>query len=313
MGDAGELAIVTDKLTKKFGALVAVDGLDLRVRRGEIYGFLGPNGAGKTTTIRMLCGVLKPTSGAGAVLGLDIMKDAESIKARIGYMSQRFSLYDDLTVYENADFYASIYDVPRSERRARVEEALAVAGLGGRARQLAGTLSGGQKQRLALGCALIHKPELLLLDEPTAGVDPVSRQAFWASLYELAAAGTTVLVTTHYMDEAERCHRVGFIFGGKLVAEGAPARLKAEHFSGAVYKFSASDLNGAYRAVGRRFPNAAVTIFGDSIHVYAPDLTADALASGLAQEGVVCSPTEEPNPTLEDVFVMLISREREGV
>jgi len=217
--------IVTDHLSKSFGHLVAVRDVSLRVRRGEIFGVLGPNGAGKSTTIRMLCGILDPSGGQGTVVGFDIKRDAERIKERIGYMTQRFSLYEDLTVMENLQFYAGIYGVPLKRRRARVEEVLESTGLVPRRRQLAGTLSGGWKQRVALASATIHQPPLLFLDEPTAGVDPVSRRDFWEQIHQLASQGTTVLLTTHYMDEAERCHRLAFIFGGQLLDVGTPEEI----------------------------------------------------------------------------------------
>jgi len=206
--------IETRGLSRRFGALVAVRDVSLTVRRGEIFGVLGPNGAGKSTTIRMLCGILDPTSGGGTVVGHEIARDAERIKQSIGYMTQRFSLYEDLTVLENARFYAGIYGVPRARRRARIEEGLEQAGLVGRRDQIAGTLSGGWKQRVALACATIHDPPLLFLDEPTAGVDPVSRREFWEQIHAISSRGTTTLLTTHYMDEAERCHRLAFIFRG---------------------------------------------------------------------------------------------------
>ncbi len=219
--------IETEHLSRRFGSLVAVRDVSLAVRRGEIFGVLGPNGAGKSTTIRMLCGILDPTGGHGRVVGLDIRRDAEAIKQRIGYMTQRFSLYEDLTVEENLRFYAGIYGVPRDRRRARIEAVLTAAGLDGRRSQLAGTLSGGWKQRVALASSTIHEPPLLFLDEPTAGVDPVSRREFWDQIHRIAAQGTTVLLTTHYMDEAERCHRLAFIFRGELLDVGTPDEIVA--------------------------------------------------------------------------------------
>jgi ABC-2 type transport system ATP-binding protein len=220
-----DYAIITNNLTKKFGDCMAVDGINLAVPQGRIFGLLGPNGAGKSTTIRMLCGVLTPTGGEGRVLGFDLYREAESIRQNIGYMSQRFSLYEDLTVRENMDFYASIYSLPKDVKKERMAELIAMAGLEGKERVLAAHLSGGWKQRLALGCALVHKPRLLVLDEPTAGVDPVSRRVFWDLIYKLAKEGITVLVTTHYMDEAESCDMVAFIFGGKGLAVGTPQEL----------------------------------------------------------------------------------------
>jgi len=216
------IVIETRGLRRDFGSLVAVRDVSFTVRRGEIFGVLGPNGAGKSTTIRMLCGILDPTAGFGSVVGYDISKEPERIKQSIGYMTQRFSLYEDLSVGENLEFYAGIYGMGRARRRARIEVVLDQSGLRDRRKQLAGTLSGGWKQRVALACATIHEPPLLFLDEPTAGVDPVSRRKFWDQIHRIASQGTTVLVTTHYMDEAERCHRLAFIFRGQMLAIGTP-------------------------------------------------------------------------------------------
>jgi ABC-2 type transport system ATP-binding protein len=223
--NAMDHAIRARGLTRRFGDLVAVNAVDLDVPRACVYGFLGPNGSGKSTTIRMLCGLLTPTAGRIEVLGLEIPRQAEALKRRIGYMTQRFSLFEDLSVRENLDFMATVQDLPGTQRRSRVDELLAQYHLADRARQLAGTLSGGQKQRLALACAVVHRPELLLLDEPTSAVDPESRRDFWEKLFELADVGTTILVSTHYMDEAERCHRLAILDRGTLVADGTPAEL----------------------------------------------------------------------------------------
>ncbi|HEV8548682.1 MAG TPA: ABC transporter ATP-binding protein [Polyangiaceae bacterium] len=220
-----EPVIVTRSLSRRFGDLVAVRDVSLEVEKGEIFGVLGPNGAGKSTTIRMLCGILDPSSGEGRVVGFDIKTQAEQVKQRIGYMTQRFSLYEDLTVEENLKFYAGIYGVPFGRRKKRVGEVLERTGLLGRRSQIAGTLSGGWKQRVALASATIHEPPLLFLDEPTAGVDPVSRREFWEQIHRLAHEGTTVLLTTHYMDEAERCHRLAFIFRGTLLDVGTPEEI----------------------------------------------------------------------------------------
>jgi ABC-2 type transport system ATP-binding protein len=221
--------VVIEGLRKEFGALVAVDHLDLTIRRGEVFGLLGPNGSGKTTTIRMLCGLMEPTSGRATVVGFDVAREAEQVRLRIGYMSQRYGLYDDLTAYENLRFYATVYGLHGAERDTRLEEHMAALGLTGRRDQLAGTLSGGWKQRLALGCATAHRPEMLFLDEPTAGVDPAARREFWASIYALAKQGTTILVTTHYMDEAERCERLAFLSRGKLIGLGTVQEI-LDHF-----------------------------------------------------------------------------------
>src|SRR5438105_9193374 len=217
---AAEPIIRTQHLSRSFGSLVAVRDVSFDVQRGEIFGILGPHGAGKSTTIRMLCGILDPTGGEGRVVGFDIARDAEQVKQHIGYMTQRFSLYEDLTVAENLRFYAGIYRVARARRAARIAEVLDATGLDARRDQIAGTLSGGWKQRVALACATIHQPPLLFLDEPTAGVDPVSRRQFWEQIHQLASDGTTAVMTTHYMDEAERCHRLAFIFAGRLLDVG---------------------------------------------------------------------------------------------
>lgn len=227
---AGEPAVVIEKLRKTFGALVAVDSLDLTIARGEVFGLLGPNGSGKTTTIRMLCGLVTPTSGRASVVGYDIATQAEVVRTKIGYMSQRYGLYDDLTVYENLRFYATVYGLRGEKRSERLEKHIAEIGLGPRREQLAGTLSGGWKQRLALACATAHEPEMLFLDEPTAGVDPAARRAFWKSIYDLAARGTTILVTTHYMDEAERCQRLAFLSRGHLIGLGTVQEI-LKHFN----------------------------------------------------------------------------------
>ncbi len=216
----GEVAVRTKNLHKVFGTLVAVDTLDLDIHRGEVFGLLGPNGSGKTTTIRMLCGLLQPTAGQASVVGIDVARDPEGVRRRIGYMSQRYGLYDDLTVAENMRFYASMYGLRGARRDARMQALLDDLGLRPREGQMAGTLSGGWKQRLALACATAHQPDMLFLDEPTAGVDPASRRLFWNWIYALANGGTTILVTTHYMDEAERCQRLGFLSRGHLIALG---------------------------------------------------------------------------------------------
>lgn len=221
----GEYAIETNNLRKEFGDFIAVDNINLKVPRGKIFGLLGPNGAGKSTTIRMLCGVLTPSEGEGTVVGYDIFKEPEKIKQNIGYMSQKFSIYEDLTVLENLRFYSNIYSLSKQESRERIEDLIKMADLKGKEKSITGTLSGGWKQRLALGCSLIHKPKLLILDEPTAGVDPVSRRVFWKMIYALAQQGITILVTTHYMDEAESCDEIAFIFKGKVLAKGTPKEL----------------------------------------------------------------------------------------
>ncbi|WP_458412593.1 ABC transporter ATP-binding protein [Schinkia sp. CFF1] len=233
-----KMAITCENLTKKFGNLVAVDNISMSIPKGSIYGFLGPNGSGKSTTIRMLCGLMDPTSGSGTVLGYDIRKDSEKIKHHIGYMSQKFSLYEEMTVTENLDFYGGIYGLEGRRAQERKKELIEMAGLTGREKQLAGKLSGGWKQRLALSCALLHEPEVLILDEPTAGVDPVSRRIFWDVIHSLSEQGITILVSTHYMDEAETCDYISFIFFGRLLGNGTPEQLKE--------KFQADNLEDVF-------------------------------------------------------------------
>ncbi len=223
-----EDSVVVEHLYKQFGDFIAVNDVNLRVRKGEIFGFLGPNGAGKSTTIRILCGLLAPSDGKAIVAGFNVAQEPESVRANIGYMSQRFSLYDDLTVEENIDFFSGIYGVEKSKRTARERYALEMAGLVGQEKVMTRTLSGGWKQRLALGCAILHEPPIVFLDEPTSGVDPIARRAFWDLIYQLSEAGQTVFVTTHYMDEAEYCHRVALLYHGKMIALGTPAELKAQ-------------------------------------------------------------------------------------
>ncbi|HEY8520086.1 MAG TPA: ABC transporter ATP-binding protein [Gammaproteobacteria bacterium] len=290
-------------LTKRFGDLVAVDALDLEVRRGEVYGFLGPNGSGKSTTIRMLCGLLLPSGGDIRVLGLEIPREAEALKRRIGYMTQQFSLYEDLTVAENLEFMAAVHDVPRRRARRRIEELLERYALADRRGQLAGTLSGGQKQRLALAATVLHEPDLLFLDEPTSAVDPESRREFWDTLFELADAGTTLLVSTHYMDEAERCTRLAILDRGRLVADGSPRAL-LDGLPGRTLLVETPSPRQAKRALADVPGVIALTQIGTSLRVLAADgaeldgrLAAALRAAGV--EGHV-RPTA---PNLEDVFV----------
>ena len=308
--------IETDKISRRFGDLVAVRDVSLTVRRGEIFGVLGPNGAGKSTTIRMLCGILDPTSGGGRVVGFDIRTQAEKIKERIGYMTQRFSLYEDLTVEENLRFYAGIYGVSRAGRRARVEQVLQATGLGKRRKQLAGTLSGGWKQRVALASATIHEPPLLFLDEPTAGVDPVSRREFWDQIHRLAAEGTTVLLTTHYMDEAERCHRLAFIFSGTLLDTGTPEEIVARrNLRVAELEVprgtEAADLLRAHPDVDE------VSHYGPLLRVATRNgLDPEAVAREvLGARGIEIRRVRESRATVEDAFVSMVRaehRELEG-
>jgi ABC-2 type transport system ATP-binding protein len=299
--------IQTDRLSRRFGSLVAVRDLSLTVYAGEIFGVLGPNGAGKSTTIRMLCGILDPSSGSGTVVGHRLPGEAELIKRRIGYMTQRFSLYEDLTVSENLRFYAGIYGVAGSERRERVAAALARAGLDARRDQLAGTLSGGWKQRVALACSTIHQPPLLFLDEPTAGVDPVSRRDFWEQIHQLASAGTTVLMTTHYMDEAERCHRLAFIFRGALLDVGTPAEIVERRQLRAAELEADRPLEAA--RVLRELPQVEeVSHFGTSLRVATREGAdpAGVITPALDAAALAFRNLRPSRVTVEDAFVAMV-------
>lgn len=290
-------AVELTNLTRRFGNFTAVNNVTLQIPKGCIYGFLGPNGSGKSTTIRMLCGLMEPTCGSGFVLGLDIAQNSEEIKQKIGYMSQKFSLYDDLTVLENLEFYAGMYSLPRNIKKMRIGEMLALAGLEGRKGELVANLSGGWKQRLALGCSIIHNPEILFLDEPTGGVDPKSRRMFWDIIYNLAMGGTTVMVTTHFMDEAEHCDEIGFIFEGKLIASGPPAILK-QSITGTLLSISTAqpmELLEELEAGSR--PYLDIYPSGASVRI----LIEDHQLSQFAVYNYEIIP-----PVLEDVFVYLV-------
>ncbi len=298
-----DTAIIARGLTRTFGKVTAVDRLDLTVGRAQVYGFLGPNGSGKSTTIRMLCGLLLPSAGEIQVLGYRIPEQAEALKRRIGYMTQKFSLYDDLTVRENLEFVAAVHELDRAHSRRRVSELLARYRLGELRDQLAGTLSGGQKQRLALAAAVLHAPELLLLDEPTSAVDPQSRREFWDSLFALTDAGTTILVSTHYMDEAERCHRLAILDRGRLVADGTPRELE-DALPGQVFVIDCINPRAAQAALAE-FPEiAAMAQIGASLRVLGSD-GADLrvrIAARLRTAGITAQ-VETARPNLEDVFV----------
>jgi ABC-2 type transport system ATP-binding protein len=314
--DAGapdrEAVIVTERLSRRFGDLVAVSEVSLEVYRGEIFGVLGPNGAGKSTTIRMLCGILDPTSGRGTVVGFDIATEAEKIKARIGYMTQRFSLYEDLTVRENLEFYAGIYGVPRREKRARIDAVLERSGLVARRDQVAGTLSGGWKQRVALASATIHSPPLLFLDEPTAGVDPVSRREFWEQIHLISADGTTVLLTTHYMDEAERCHRLAFIFSGRLLDTGTPEQI-VERRQLSAAEIECDDATEAARLL-RQHPDVdEVAHYGHLLRLAARNgRDAESLAREVLNGAAVgVRAVRRARVGVEDAFVSIVREEQE--
>lgn len=301
-----DLAIEVRGLTRRFGDRVAVSDVTFDVRSGEVFAFLGPNGSGKSTTIRMLCGILEPTAGEGRVLGYDIRSEPEQIKKHIGYMSQRFSLYEDLTVRENLEFYAGIYEVSRTDLRLRLDELVAMAGLRGRERQLAGQLSGGWKQRLALSCAIVHRPPLLFLDEPTAGVDPVSRREFWTMIHGLAATGVTVFATTHYLDEAEHAGRVAMIEAGVLTAVATPADFKAHFLKGTLFAVTSEEPLATLTAIQGLPGVADVSLYGDSVHVLLSEGDAASLAAAIARAGVVGAVVQAAAPTLEDVFISLM-------
>jgi ABC-2 type transport system ATP-binding protein len=307
-------AVEARALTKRFGERVAVHALSLEVQTGEVFGFLGPNGSGKTTTIRMLCGIITPTSGSGRVLGFDIATQSEAIKARIGYMSQRFALYEDLTVRENLNFYARVYQVERSRRAQRVAQLIEMAGLTGRESQLAGTLSGGWKQRLALGCAIVHEPPLLFLDEPTAGVDPVSRRSFWTLIYGLARDGVTIFLTTHYIDEAEHADRVALMLNGEMVALASPRELRETGLAGTLYELDCDEPVRALDELPLVPGVREVTLYGTLLHVLVDaSLPTTALRDALHQRGMKVSDLRAIRPSLEDVFVSRIRAEQARV
>ena len=298
------IAIRARGLTRRFGDLVAVDHVDLAVPRRHVYGFLGPNGSGKSTTIRMLCGLLTPSEGEIEVLGLSIPREAEALRTRIGYMTQKFSLFEDLTVRENFEFLAAVQSLPRARARRRIDDLVAQYRFGDRQRQLAGTLSGGQKQRLALACAVIHEPELLFLDEPTSAVDPESRRDFWEKLFELADAGTTLLVSTHYMDEAERCHRLAILDRGVLVADGTPAELTGR-LAGRTLVVEAADPRRAQEVVLAIGGVLGAAQIGNSLRVLAGEGESgiDARVADALARARLAGKVEPVAANLEDVFV----------
>jgi ABC-2 type transport system ATP-binding protein len=297
-------------LVKRFGNFTAVAGIDFGVRRGEIFGFLGPNGSGKTTTIRMMLGLLQPSEGEINVLGVPVAVHPESIRPRIGYMSQRFSLYNDLTVLENLRFYGRVYSLRNKELTQRIEEALRMAGLENRERVLTRDLSGGWRQRLALAASILHRPELIFLDEPTAGVDPVSRRAFWDLLYELVSEGTTIFVTTHYMDEAEHCHRLALIQRGSIIASGTPENIKQTKMHGDVLELAPDQPSAAVEALravsaAGQLPLGEITLYGAQVHVVALGVEKylDDIEMVLRRAGVDPGVMSIIEPSLEDVFV----------
>ena len=301
------LPLEVQGLTKKFGDFTAVDNVTFTVQPGQVLGYLGPNGSGKTTTIRMLCGLMAPTEGTARIMGIDVTQNPEAVKPHIGYMSQKFALYDDLTVLENLQFYAGVYDVPEAQEAQRIQEVLQMAGLETRTKAYTRELSGGWRQRLALGCALIHHPPLLFLDEPTSGVDPVARREFWDLIYQLAAGGTTVFITTHYMDEAEHCSRVAFMYRGRLLAFDTPAGLKATYLKGAAWDLAASPLLEAVELLSVTEGIAQASLHGDRAHVIVKpgEWTPERLTNKLAENGITVQSVQTVESTLEDVFTLL--------
>lgn len=297
-----ELAIETKDLTCKFGDFTAVDRLNIKVYSGEIYGFLGSNGSGKSTSIRMLCGILKPTGGTGIVLGYDVVKEPEKVKENIGYMSQKFSLYLDMTVFENLDFYAGMYGLKGEEKYARIEEMIEQMNLKDKRNEFSGNLSGGLKQRLALGCAILHKPKLLFLDEPTSAVDPISRRSFWQIIYALAIGGTTMVVTTHFMEEAEHCDEMVFLDAGKMVAEGSPKKLK-ESIKGTLVSIASDDSIKLREEIKKRIPVEDAYIFGRELRVLVAPQDLPLLSDW--QYKII-------EPTMEDVFSYYLDKKGGG-
>ena len=304
-------AVSIDNLVKTFGSFVAVDHVSLQVPKGEIFGFLGPNGAGKSTTIRMLCGLLTPTSGRASVAGFDVSTEPEQVKRNIGYMSQKFSLYDDLTVDQNIDFFTGMYGVPRERRQERKDYVLRMANLEERRGSLTRTLSGGWKQRLALGCAILHDPPVVFLDEPTSGVDPIARGTFWHLIGELSRTGHTVFVTTHYMDEAEYCNRLALMYAGKVIALGAPSALKSDLAEHNLLRLDTAAPFDTMRAIEREEGIFEVAVFGSGLHVVVDDVQAaiERIRGALAAQSIAIRRLEQIQPSLEDVFVALIEAE----
>ena len=301
--------ILAQGLTKRFQSFTAVDHLDLIIDKGEIVGFIGPNGAGKSTTIRMLCGLLHPSEGRASVGGFDVDRQPEAVREHIGYMSQKFSLYGDLTVRENLRFFGGIYRVPHREFNERMRFAISMAGLEGRENALVHTLAGGWKQRLALGCAILHRPPILFLDEPTSGVEPEARRRFWDLIHILAAEEVTILVSTHYMDEAEYCNRIALIDRGKLIAIGTPSELRARRLGGELFEIGCTPLGAAVKALADAPGVVEAAIFGDKLHVVLGDggLSAADLPGFLGRRGIRASSARRVTPSLEDVFVQLVS------
>jgi ABC-2 type transport system ATP-binding protein len=305
--ESSEIIVSVRNLVKRFGDFYAVNGINLDVHRGEIFGFLGPNGAGKSTTIRMLCGILPPTSGEGTVAGFDVFRESEKIKSHIGYMSQRFSLYEDLTVEENIDFYSGIYKIPAEKKAARKEWVIEMAGLREHCDSKAGSLSVGWKQRLSLGCAILHEPPMVFLDEPTSGVDPISRRNFWELIYQMSGQGTTIFVTTHYMEEAEYCDRLALIYRGEMTAMGTPRQLKEDLMKDQIVELKARNPQDLIEPLQKVKGVKEVALYGGGLHLVVENF--DRVKSGLqAVLGTFHDQVamKQVEPSLEDVFVSLI-------
>jgi drug efflux transport system ATP-binding protein len=306
---ANDAAVAVEDLVKRFGSFTAVDHISFEARKGEVFGFLGPNGSGKSTTIRILCGLLRPTSGHARVAGYDVTVAPEVVRQNIGYMSQKFSLYNDLTVMENLRFYGGLYSVSGDELRRRIAWALRMAGLEGRQGSLTATLSGGWKQRLALGCAVLHRPPIVFLDEPTSGVDPLSRRQFWELIQQMAGEGVTVFVTTHYMDEAEYCNRLALLTRGGIIALGTPTQLKVGAVKGDLMLLESDSLQHAIETVKPLPEVRDAAVFGNALHLVVPDAAAarTAIEAAMAAAGVAIVRLEVIRPSLEDAFVAMTS------
>ncbi|HEY6344024.1 MAG TPA: ABC transporter ATP-binding protein [Bryobacteraceae bacterium] len=310
-GSGSGPAVKLENLVKRFGDFLAVDRVSLEVAPGEIFGFLGPNGAGKSTTIRILCGLLAPTSGRATVHGFDVATQPEEIRQNIGYMSQRFSLYDDLTVEENIEFFGGVYGVSDRDMPGRRDYVLKMAGLEEKRKTMTQQLSGGWKQRLALGCAILHQPAILFLDEPTSGVDPIARRNFWDLIYQLSQAGQTVFVTTHYMDEAEYCHRLALMYGGRVIALGSPAELKKSLGAGHLLNLETSDLHASLVSLAHQPGILDVAVFGGCLHVTVEDESSgeETIRRILGAKSIRIATLEPIPASMEDVFVSLIEKE----
>ena len=305
-----EYAIEIENLTKRFDNFIAVNNVNFKVKKGDVFGFLGPNGSGKTTVIRMLMGLISPTSGTGKVLGYDISKESEKIRSKIGYMSQKFSLYDDLTVDENLDFYAGVYCVPKDKINKKKKEILEMADLVGKENMITSNLSGGWKQRLALGCSIIHEPDILLLDEPTGGVDPIARRQFWDVIYDLSKKGVTILVTTHYMDEAEHCNSIGFLYYGNILSLDTPNCMKEKIIDGDIVEIKSSNTLKSIELLKLKNTVRDASVYGAGIHVMTePNTDLNELKECLIQNHIQVISIKKVKPSLEDVFVFLVEKE----